>query len=304
MKEIKVYKDIRKCKSKIINSIRKFGFSPEHNYYHYLYKQTPHKRCIFLDFGQKKGVMAMLNRKNSVWSVVNGILAPPEDKSDVFMGFIDYALSRKKAKKVYVEARADLKSIIFKALKNSKYKASMNYTLYWPVYDIQKWDEKLSGRQWKKFRNIRNRFYNHSSIRARKPRKIDKNALEAILFSWLKRRHPRDSVDSSYYLNVIDNNFRGFDMARALSINGGLCSISAGWKIPNSDGFYLGIGIFNYRHKDMGDFVNLDDFMHLKKIGCKQIDLGGSDKAILHFKMKFKPEKIYKTCVFSVSRKK
>ena len=301
---MKIIQDVGKNREKIISSISKFGFLPEHNYYHFLCKQTKSKRCVFFDFGQKRGLMAVFNKNNSVFYVVNGILAPRGEMADIFLKFADYVFLKKKAKKISVEAGEDFKTEVFKKLKNSKYKASLNYSLHWPIFNLQGLDEKLKGRQWKKFRNIRNRFYNHSLIEVKDPRRIDKNILKSILFSWLKRRHPRDRVDYSYYLNVIDNKFEGFDMVRALEMDNEICSFSAGWKIPNSNDFYWSIGIFNYRHKDMGEFVNLDDFMFLKKRGYKKIDLGGSDKAILDFKKKFKPEKIYKTCIFSISRKK
>ena len=301
---MKVYRHIEKYKPKIINSIKKFGFLPDHNYYYYLYKQTPYKRCVCFDFGQKKCLITFFNKNNNVWDVINGILAPYEERSGIFLKFLDYIFVKEKAKRVSVESDEGFKSTVFKQLKNSKYNVSMNYALYWPVYDLKAWDEKLSGKHWKKFRNIRNRFYNHSLVKAEDPRKIGKNALRNILYSWIKRRTPRDKAEYAYYLNIINNNFRGFEVARALSIDGEPCSFSAGWKISNNDYFYCGVGIFNYKYKDLGDFVNLDDLMHLKKIGYAHVDLGGSDKAMLHFKKKFRPEKIYKTYIFSVSGKK
>ena len=301
---MKIYKDVKKHKPKIIDSINKFGFLPEHNYYHCLYKQTPSKRCIFFDFGCGRGIIALFNKKNKVWYVTNGILAPKAEMPGIFLEFVDYVLHKKNVKKISVETGEDFKSEIFRKLKNSKYKTSMNYTLNWPVINLYKWDEKLSGKEWKKFRNIRNRFHNNLQIKVKDAKKIGNGTLRSLLFSWLKRRHPRDRVDYSYYLNIINSKFMGFAVTRALLINNELCSVSAGWKIPNSDVFYSGIGIFNYKHKDMGDFANLDDLMHLKKIGYRHVDLGGSDKAILYFKKKFKPEKIYKTCIFSISRKK
>src|SRR3989338_9703613 len=297
------FKNIEKCKPKVVGSINKFGFSPEHNYFNYLYKQTPEKKCFFFDFGGKRGIIAIFNSKNVVWGVVDGILAPKNERIEVFLNFIDHALSRKNSNKISVEAEEEFKAEVFKALRNSKYKASMNYALHWPVVDVQKLDENLKGKEWKKFRNIRNRF-NHLKITVKDPRKMAKQELTRLLFLWLKRRHPRDRVDYSYYLNAIQNNFKGFDMARALFVDNELCSVSAGWKIPNSDAFYCGIGIFNYKYKDIGDFVNLDDLMHIKKMGYRKVDLGGSDKAILHFKKKFKPEKIYKTCIFTVAGKR
>ncbi len=300
---MKVCTDIRKSKPKIISSIAKFGFSPEHNYYHYVCEQAPHRRCVFFDFGNLRGLMAHFSRKNNVWHVTNEVLAPPGERLGMFMEFLDYALAKKKAKKVVAEFGSDFKSKVFSQLKKSKYRASMNYALYWPVFNIKDWDEKLGGRQWKKFRNIRNRFSNHLTARAVNPRKAGKDKLRALLSCWLKRRHPTDRVDCTYYSNVIDSNFKGFEVVRGISIGNELCSASAGWKIPNSDSFYCGIGLFNYKHKDLGEFVNLDDLMHLKKIGYSKVDLGGSGASLLSFKKKFKPEKIYKTYVFSIIRK-
>lgn len=300
---MKVCRDIKKNKVKIIGSINKFGFSPEHNYYHYIYKQTPYKRCVFFDFGRKRGLMAMFNEKSSVWYVPTEALAPAGERLGIFLEFLNYAIGKKKAKKAVVECGKDFKSVLFNRLKGSKYKLRINYTLHWPVYDIESWDGQLKGKQWKKFRNIRNRFCNRSQVEFKNPRKISESILKSILFSWHKRRYSRDRVDLGYYLNIIDGNFRGFESARALSINGEPCSISAGWKIPNSNNFYYAVGIFNYKHKYLGDFINLDDLIHIKKIGYRHVDLGGSDKALLSFKSKFKPKTIYKTYVFSIFRK-
>ena len=126
---MKVYRHIEKYKPKIINSIKKFGFLPDHNYYYYLYKQTPYKRCVCFDFGQKKCLITFFNKNNNVWDVINGILAPYEERSGIFMKFLDYIFVKEKAKRVSVESDEGFKSTIFKQLKNSKYKVSMNYAL-------------------------------------------------------------------------------------------------------------------------------------------------------------------------------
>ena len=297
-------KDITKAKKEILASIERFGFLPEHNYYHYLYRQSSKKKCIFFDFGQQKGLMALLNPEINVWYVTCELLAPESERLELFMEFLEHAFTKEKAKKVSVEFGEAFKEKVCEAVKKSDFKTSMNFELYWPVCNVGAWDENLRGKEWKKFRNIRNRFMNSFKIEIEDPKKLDKKILKSVLTAWLKHRHPRDRVDYKYYLNLIENNLEGFDMARSLSFDGEVCSISAGWKIPNSSAFYLGIGIFNYRHKDMGDFINLDDLLHLKKLGYTKIDLGGSDKAILNFKNKFNPEKVYKTCIFSILRKR
>ncbi len=301
---MKVYKNIQKAKPKILSSIRKFGFMPEHNFYHFLYKQAPTRQCVFFDFGKGRGLMATFNKSSNAWSVNSEVLALSEERMDFFLKFLNYVFFKKNAKKVVVEFAEGFKSRVFARLKLSPYKVNANYSLYWPVYDLASFDEYLRGKQWKKFRNIRNRFHNTLQVKVMNPRKVGKDTLKGILMSWLRRRHPRDRVDHTYYLNAINNKLEGLEMARTLSINNEPCSISAGWKIPNSNGFYCSIGIFDYKHKNLGEFANLDDMINLKKTGYKCVDLGGSDKAILDFKKKFKPAKIYKTCIFSIARKK
>ena len=179
----------------------------------------------------------------------------------------------------------------------------MNYSLHWPVYNLDNLDGQLSGKQWKKLRNINNRFYNRYTVEIKNSRKIDKNILKSVLLSWTKKRFKRDRANFDYYLNIIKNNFEGIDMLRAISLNGEVCSFSGGWMVPNSENFYYAIGIFNYNHKNLGDFVNLNDLLYIKKCGYRYIDLGGSDKATIIFKKKFNPVKIYKTYFYSVSRK-
>lgn len=299
---MKIYNDIVRAKQKVINAINKYGICPDHNYYNYLYMQNANKKCTFFDFGHRKGIIALFNRKNDTWRVINGVFAPNKEKFDIFLTFLNWATSEKKSRRVFVESLEDFKSEIFKKLKNS-HKCNLNYSLYWPIYNLDDFDEQLSGKRWKKLRNIRNRFQNHFKIEAKNPKRVNKNILKNILFSWTKKRYPRDRVDNTYYLNIIKNNFKGFDVIRAISLNEEICSFSGGWLIPNSDNFYYAIGIFNYKYKNVGDFINLDDLFYIKKLGYKYVDLGGSEKALLHFKKKFKPIKIYKTYFFSISPK-
>src|SRR3989344_8810517 len=162
---MKIYDDIIKAKQKVTGAINKYGFSPDHNYCNYLYLQNTNKKCIFFDFGQSKGIIAFYNKKNNVWRVTNGVFAHPKEKLDIFLIFLNYIFKEKKSKKVFVEFSEDFKSEIFKKLKNL-YKFNVSYSLYWPIYNLDNLDEKLSGKQWKKLRNIRNRFYNHYKIEA------------------------------------------------------------------------------------------------------------------------------------------
>lgn len=299
---MKIYEDILKSRQRIVSSINAHGFSPDHNYYNYLYTQNADKKCIFLDFGKARGILAFFSKEKGIWRVINGVFAPQNERLGIFMEFLDWAFEENKSAKVFAEFAEDFKSELFKKLKAS-YKMNASYSLYWPVYNLDNLDEKLSGKEWKKLRNIRNRFINSYRIEVKNPKKVDKKALIKVLLSWTKKRYPRDRANFSYYSNIIQNKFEGLDALRAISLDGEVCSFSGGWMVPNSSDFYYAIGIFNYRHKYLGDFINLDDLLHLKKLGFKQIELGGSDQATILFKKKFNPIKIYKTTFFSICPK-
>lgn len=294
--------DILKSKQKIIGSINTYGFSPEHNYYNYLYSQNAGKRGVFIDFGKSRGIVAFYNKEKKIWRIINGVFAPEQERFEIFRDFLDWAFNDKDSSKVFVEFQGDFKAELFRKLRSS-FKLNTSYCLHWPIYNLDDLDEKLSGKEWKKLRNIRNRFISQYEIKIKNPRKVSKEVLKSILVSWTKRRYQRDRANYGYYINIINNNFEGFDALRAVSLDNETCSFSGGWKVPNSDNFYYSIGIFNYSHKYLGDFINLDDLLHIKKLGYKHLELGGSDNATILFKKKFNPVKIYKTYFFSITRK-
>ena len=293
---MKLYSDIKTGKAVIINSIKKFGYLPEHNYYHHLYMENKNYRALFFSFSKNAGVIGGI--KGNVWYFTTEVLAPKNERTELFCKALDYALKKEKAKKVVVEAGEGFRKEILAKL-SSKYKiVSLNYSLYWPIYNLV--SQGLKGKKWKKLRNLRNGFYKNYKIEVKDAKSINKKYLSSILSLWVKRRAFNDRVDTNYYKNIIGNKFKGFGMANSILLNGVPCCISAGWKIPNSSSFYWAIGIHNYSHKNLGDFANLQDIIAAKNKGHSFVDLGGSLKNLLYSKMKLKPEKIYKTYVFSI----
>ena len=98
-------------------------------------------------------------------------------------------------------------------------------------------------------------------------------------------------------------NFVWSDYAKAYFIDGKLRALTAGYRVPNSETFYPVININDYSIPTIGEFVAINDFSNIKKLGYKQFNFGGSDKRLLAFKKKFKPKKIYKTHFFSIIKK-
>ena len=304
--DLKVVYDVVKHQKKIKKSIKKYGYFAEHNYLHYLYNQTEWNRNIFFDYDNDKILLTQFDEKNKVWSLFpNSILAPESERLELLLETTNYILKKQKAKKFVVEVSEDVRKEILNKFKIRNGFRVCNSTdiLYWPMYNMDLWDLKLRGSKWKKLRNIRNGFYKRNKVRIKNSKDIPKEELKKILLNWLKKRHSRDRVDKDYFFNLIDNNFEGVYMAKTMYINDKPCTITAGWKIPNSDNYYSAIGILDYSYPELGEIANIDDLNRLKIEGFDYVDFGGSDKVLLYFKKKFRPEKIYKTYIFSIVRR-
>tara|TARA_Y100000310_G_scaffold251715_1_gene258292 strand:- start:11947 stop:12855 length:909 start_codon:yes stop_codon:yes gene_type:complete len=301
---MEIYSDLVENKRTIESSIKKYGYSPEHNYYHFTYQEDEKNKCVYFDFGKNRGVLARLELDTNIWTMLSEVLAPEKERINIFKGFLDYVFNIKAAKKVIVEVGTEFRNHIIKNIGGSKYKVCRtNYCLYWPVYDVKTLNPKLPGKKWKKIRNIKNRFNKNFKISLRNAKKTKNNLLTNVLNSWIKKRPHDDEVDISYYKKAIENHFQGFDVAKSIFINGEPCSISGGWTIPNSEDIYYGIGIQNYKYHNINELANLQDLMTAKKNGYKNVDLGGSDKTLLYSKKKLKPKKIYKSHVFSILKR-
>jgi len=300
---VKVITDVIRYKKKIKRSMKKYGNFAEHNFLHYMNCETSRDKNVFFDYGNDKGLLMQYDKKNNVWELFPcGILAPKSERLELLLKTAKYVLKNKKAKKLTVEVPEDIrKSIILKLkIPNSLRICTYTEILYWPVFNMNTWDPKLKGNRMKKLRNIRNRFYKKYRVRIKDSRKVPIEKLKNIFQNWIKKRSMNDTVDKEYYLNLIDNNFKGADMARTLYVDGKPATITAGWKIPNSKDYYSAIGIVDYSYPGLGEIANIDDLNRLKRKGFKYVDFGGSDKRLLTFKKKFKPEKIYKTYIFSI----
>jgi len=303
--ELKVVYDVVKHQKKIKKGIKKYGYFAEHNYIHYLYNQTKWDKNIFFDFGNDKILLTQFDKDNNVWSLFpNGILAPEDERLDLLLEATKYILKKQKAKKFVIEVSEDIrKGILNKFKVRNGFRACDADILYWPMYNMDLWDSKLKGNKFKKLRNVRNRFYKRNKVIIRDSKHVSKEELNKILLSWLKKRDANDMVDKEYFSNLINNNFKGIDMAKTMYVNGKPCTITAGWKIPNSNNYYSSIGMVDYSYPGLGEVANIDDLNRLKREGFEYVDFGGSDKVLLYFKKKFRPEKIYKTYIFSIVRR-
>ncbi len=301
--------DIHEEKRLVQESIRLFGSSPEHNFFHYMNIEEPGGKNVFISFGQGRGILAQYFKGYDEWLVVGDVLAPENERLELLFE----AISSCKGKFV-VEATPDFrKKIIGSAEKSGLTVGKPRFSLYWPIFDFMVWNgEFLEGGDWKKLRNIRNHLLNSHKIEIRDSIEFPKERLGQLVMDWVKGRNSRGfgvdrkSNNKAYYdryLKLVNSCFEGVKFAKTVAVDGEPCSITAGWDIPNSDnGYYSAIGIYDYKFDGIGEFANIEDLGLIKASGCKFADFGGSPKPLLDFKMKFKPTSVYKTLTFAIRK--
>ncbi len=306
--------DVEESSSEIKRCISEYGHAPEHNYTYFL-TTAEGAKSIFLNSGEGYGVMANYREKAGEVVMISGAMASRERQVEVLHEAIGTCFAKLPIKKFVLEQDDALKLETQKAFEASGYRPlATRFSLYWPVFNMEKWDgDGLAGEEWKKLRNIKNRFYAEHSVDVVDSKTIDKEQLKKIVHDWVERRKlmsiGADRKDSNFayytrYLDMIDRDFEGTEMAKTLVVDGQPCTITAGWDIPNSENsYYSGIGISNYAFDGLGEIANLDDLNRLKESGYHLVDFGGSPMPLLQFKLKFRPHSVYVTHTYAIVKK-
>jgi len=296
--------DFDSNKKEIMNYIQKCGSCREHNYWFFYNQQTNYTKIYF--FKSKDSGIISIRYKSGTWEIIGDMLGTRGKNLGLFKDFLDYVLLTKKDKKVFVFVPEQFYNGINNIIrKSNKYRITKDPIIYYtPVFNMKKWDEGLQGSKWKKLRNVKNKFLRSYNVEIIPSKEIEKKKLDNIVHQWRKNRK---KIERNYYtgmyLNFIKNNFEGTDNARSVVVDGEPCTITAGWKIPNSKNYYSGIGLYNYKYNGLGEIANIDDLTQIKKKKFKFSDFGDSTESLLQFKKKFGPESFYKTYWFYIVRK-
>ena len=300
-----IISDIRGSKEEIGKCIERYGSVREHNFWFFYNQQRAYAKAFFFKFENDFGIMAM--RYNSrLWEIIGDVLAPKRKRLEFFKQFLNYALFTKEDKKLFVCVPETFYSDILSIVeKSGKYKITNLPIIYHtPVFNVKNWDKSLKGGEFKKLRNVQNRFFKSHNVEVVPSKELDKKKLIDVVLQWRKYR-PKTSQTFylQMYINLIKNHFEGTDMARTILVNGEPCCITAGWSIPNSNDYYSAIGLCNYKYEGLAEVANIDDLNEIKEKGYGYADFGDSHKSLLQFKNKFKPEYCYQTYWFFIVKK-
>jgi hypothetical protein len=285
----------------------KYGSSAEHNYYCYIDKMEEFCAsskpyiCMFEDF---KGVLAKYDAKSGVYRIFMEIFAPQKEKAQILKRFLDHIFSLEhKPKKIWVELETETRKDVLNILKDTDYICNkINYTLIWPVFDMNVWDgDLMQGGEWKDLRYYWNKFFREHKTEfvTADSDKFNIEDMKKLVYEWKKNRQVSDRAEIDYYIKVIESGFRGYDVTRIMLVDGNIGAITAGF-YSRPGYYYSSIGLYNTEIPRCNDIANMDDLINLKRLGCKVVDFGGVEEEHLEFKKKFRPTRYYKTHVFSI----
>jgi len=289
---------------RIKESIKKYGYAPEHNFWCYACEEESDLKAVFAESKDGSGLLTLEEENKKICYVFSSPVAPPSYRIEVIIEYLNFIFETKEVKKIGFELEQGLYENLIKALPD-KFKARRIIdTLIWPVHDLKIFDEKLSGGEWKKLRKLNNKLYREHTIEIADAKTYgNKDALHNLIKECEEKRAAGDRAYFSSYHEFVEKNFEGTDEARIFIIDGKACGINAGWMIPNSNTFYGAIMLHNYSISGLGEALCLENLLFLKSHGYNQVNTGGGDKESVKFKNRFHPQYSYKTYYFYIVRK-
>lgn len=292
-------------------TIAAYGYAPEHNFSWYLFcggeyessRRIAEKkeRNVFVRFEEGFGLLTKED-KGGIYSVFSEPLAPPGHRASVLQEYAQYALQSLLAKKVVLDIESQTRENLLAILPSHlrALRPSLAYTLVSPVVNIDKFDYGLSGKRNKLLRYTKNRFFREHAVEIKDAREIEKNHLYDVVERWKKSRHAHGRVAAERYYGLIDSGFREMEHAVVFIVDGQPRGFYAGWPIPNTSSYYLGVVLHDYSFAEVGVLLYLDVLERLRTSAYTHVDLGGGDKPITDFKNQFQPESWYTTYAFSI----
>ena len=286
----------------MVECLGRYGWMPEHHLENFLHSTDEGCQRFFFLSPEGYGMMGYYAPAKGKWEMVVEPCAPEEARVLFILSLLDELFASPETISVSLEIREETHRRVVCGLPGHLRARTVAETLIWPVMDFSRYDASLQGPSYKPLRNARNRFLREHTSAMVPADTVPKEALHEVLQKWKRNRPATHRAYLPAYQAFIDTGFAGTENAYALIVDGKPEAMTAGWRIPNSDGYYLAISLHSYAEWGLGEMLMMETLMRIKEKGYAYIDLGGSDAPLLSFKKRFGPVTTYDTKRFSVVR--
>lgn len=296
-----LYSDPKEVEAHALGAIKKYGFAPEHSYTCFSNSAEEGMKPVYIATEEGYGAFGYApdSKDEDEWELSGEPLAPQEARAGIIAEWVKHAFKHGAAK-MHLELSDETRQELLKLLPDTLKASRISERLIWPILQMKDYDPELKGAKMKPIRNAKNRFLKEHDFAVVDPNTVSSTLLHGIVDRWKKDRIATHTAYAAEYHNLIDGKFAGTDGARALIVDGEPHAISAGWPIPNSDGYYHSLALHTYAHWGLGEMLMAASLDYIKNAGYAFANLGGSDEPLLLFKKKFGPVSTYSTCYFTV----
>jgi|SRR3989344_2788890 len=298
---MKFYENIEAERDRIEGCINKFGWTSDHHLdWFSVAINRPEGKPAFGEFDDGSGIL--FHNYPGEWQIWSDPLCDKNLSVDKITEFAKLGLE-KHVDKVWCNFVSDG---IYPSLKNKGelVLGEIDYSLDWPVLNMEQFDLALPGGHFKDIRNARNKFNREHKVEVVDFEKSHKESLHDIINGWKKVALLKDEENYVYdfwYNNLVKKDFKGFKTARILIVDDKPVGFNAGYEVVNCPKRFAGIvGIHDYSLVDLGLMLWLEDLEWIKNAGYKELDMQGSEGGGLKFKMQFNPVIERKTDTFSI----
>ena len=300
---MKIYENIESERERIEACIKKFGWTSDHNLdWFSIALNKPEGKTAFGEFEDGTGILFHIYPEE--WQIWSDPLCDKALGADKMVEFARFGFS-KGIEKIWCNYVSDN---IYPVLAEKKelVLGKIDYSLDWPVLDMEQFNLVLPGGHFKDIRNARSKFNREHKIEVVDFEKKYSDSLHGVVNEWKRTLKEEEKyVYDFWYHNAIDSSFRGFKTARVLIVDGKMVGFNAGYEIVNNPKRFAGvIGIHDYSLTDLGLMLWLEDLEWIKNAGYKELDMQGSEGGGLKFKMQFKPKIERKTDTFCIKNTK
>ena len=300
---MKIYENIENERERIQGCIQKFGWTSDHNLdWFSVALNRPDGKPAFVELDDGTGIL--FHKYSREWQIWSDPLCDKNLGADKITEFAKFGLNQN-MDSVWCNYISDGIYPLLKS-KNELVLDKIDYSLDWPVLDMEQFDLALPGGHFKDIRNARNKFNREHKVEVVDFEKSHSDSLHDVVNNWKNTLKEEEKyIYDFWYHNAINHNFRGFKTARILIVDGKPVGFNAGYEVVNNPQRFAGImGIHDYSLTDLGLMLWLEDLEWIKKAGYKALDMQGSeDDGGLKFKMQFNPVIERKTDTFSVEKK-
>ncbi|MEK7576927.1 MAG: hypothetical protein AAB482_04530 [Patescibacteria group bacterium] len=284
----------------VVKSIALYGYAPEHNIHDYTYAIDDDTDNIFVSFADNMGILAKKEKHDPIWWMLAEPLAPASLRAGILVSFLKNIFQKQGAQRANLELMEDTYTSLLKILPDDLQARGPSEVLTAPIFELTMFDPEMRGNTYKGIRSVVRQFYKAHKVDVVDAKSIQKKVIFDLVARWRNHRTAQDEALDDYYVRSINEDFLGFDSARAIVVDDVVVGLNGGWNMPQNGRYYKALSLHDYSNRALGDVMMIEELTWLKRMKYQTADFGAGSKKITDFKNRFNPSFSYTSYEFII----